>query len=61
MLPHPTLDLLQNLGLHGMAKGFKALDASPKRAVRGGDQRETPSASRVFGPVWRPGGAGASR
>jgi hypothetical protein len=25
MLTHPTLDLLHNLGLHGMAKGFKAL------------------------------------
>ena len=30
MLIHPTLDLLHNLGLHGMAKGFKALDASPE-------------------------------
>ena len=27
MLTHPTLDLLQSLGLHGMAKGFKDLDA----------------------------------
>ena len=26
MLIHPTLDLLHQLGLHGMAKGFKALD-----------------------------------
>jgi DNA replication protein DnaC len=26
MLTHPTLDLLQKLGLHGMAKGFKALE-----------------------------------
>ena len=26
MLTHPTLDLLHNLGLHGMAKGFKALE-----------------------------------
>jgi DNA replication protein DnaC len=26
MLNHPTLDLLHQLGLHGMAKGFKALD-----------------------------------
>jgi hypothetical protein len=26
MLTHPTLDLLYNLGLHGMAKGFKALE-----------------------------------
>ena len=28
MLTHPTLDLLQSLGLHGMAKGFKELDAN---------------------------------
>ena len=27
MLTHPTLDLLHGLGLHGMAKGFKDLDA----------------------------------
>ena len=27
MLTHPTLDLLHCLGLHGMAKGFKDLDA----------------------------------
>jgi DNA replication protein DnaC len=26
MLTHPTLDLLHNLGLHGMAKGFKSLE-----------------------------------
>src|SRR5712691_6057915 len=26
MLTHPTLDLLHNLGLHGMAEGFKALE-----------------------------------
>jgi len=26
MLSHPTLDLLHDLGLHGMAKGFKALE-----------------------------------
>jgi DNA replication protein DnaC len=30
MLPHPTLDLLQSLGLHGMAHGFKALSANPE-------------------------------
>ena len=30
MLTHPTLDLLQTLGLHGMAKGFKELDAQPE-------------------------------
>jgi DNA replication protein DnaC len=34
MLTHPTLDLLHNLGLHGMAKGFKALDqATEARAL----------------------------
>jgi DNA replication protein DnaC len=26
MLTHPTLDLLHDLGFHGMAKGFKALE-----------------------------------
>src|SRR6266699_3404281 len=26
VLSHPTLDLLHDLGLHGMAKGFKALE-----------------------------------
>lgn len=30
MLTPPTLDLLQNLGLHGMAKGFKEHDAQPE-------------------------------
>jgi DNA replication protein DnaC len=30
MLTHPTLDLLHSLGLHGMAKGFKELDAQPE-------------------------------
>jgi DNA replication protein DnaC len=29
MLTHPTLDLLHALGLHGMAKGFRELDANP--------------------------------
>jgi DNA replication protein DnaC len=28
MLTHPTLDLLHELGLHGIAKGFKALEQS---------------------------------
>jgi len=28
MLTHPTLDLLHELGLHGMAKGFKALEGA---------------------------------
>jgi len=30
MLTHPTLDLLQKLGLHGMAKGYKELEAQPE-------------------------------
>ena len=30
MLTHPTLDLLHDLGLHGMAKGFKALATAPE-------------------------------
>jgi IstB-like ATP binding protein len=30
MLIHPTLDLLASLGLHGMAKGFRDLDAQPE-------------------------------
>lgn len=30
MLTHPTLDLLHGLGLHGMAKAMKDLDAQPE-------------------------------
>ena len=30
MLTHPTLDLLQKLGLHGMAKGVKELERQPE-------------------------------
>jgi hypothetical protein len=30
MLAHPTLDLLHALGLHGMAKGFREIDANPR-------------------------------
>ena len=30
MLTHTTLDLLQKLGLHGMAKGFKELERQPE-------------------------------
>ena len=30
MLTHPTLDLLHGLGLHGMAEGYKSLDANPE-------------------------------
>jgi DNA replication protein DnaC len=32
MLIHPTLDQLHDLGLHGMAKGFKDLAAQPEAA-----------------------------
>lgn len=38
MLTHPTLDMLCELGLHGMAKGFRDLDAQPEaRALEHGD------------------------
>jgi len=30
MLDHPTLDLLHELGLHGMAHGFRELAQNPK-------------------------------
>jgi IstB-like ATP binding protein len=30
MLTHPTIELLHGLGLHGMAKGFRALQLSPQ-------------------------------
>ena len=30
MLNHPTLDLLHQLGLHGIAKGFKQLEVNPE-------------------------------
>jgi len=30
MLTHPTLDQLQQLGLHGMAKGFRELECQPE-------------------------------
>jgi DNA replication protein DnaC len=30
MLTHPTLDLLHELGLHGMAKAMKDLDTQPE-------------------------------
>jgi DNA replication protein DnaC len=32
MLTHPTLNQLHELGLHGMAKGFKELEANPEAA-----------------------------
>ena len=30
MLTHPTLDMLNELGFHGMAKGFQDLAAQPE-------------------------------
>ena len=30
MLSHPTIEILLGLGLHGMAKGFKALEQTPE-------------------------------
>ena len=35
MLTHPTLDLLSDLGLHGMAKGFRDLADNPEGAALG--------------------------
>lgn len=35
MLSHPTIDLLHELGLPGMAKGCKALSANPEAATLG--------------------------
>jgi DNA replication protein DnaC len=35
MLKHPTLDLLQTLGLDGMAKGFAALNDNPEAQALG--------------------------
>lgn len=38
MLTHPTLDMLCDLGLHGMAKAFQELDAQPEtRALEHGE------------------------
>ena len=38
MLTHPTLDMLRDLGLHGMAKGFQDLDAQAEaRALDHGE------------------------
>jgi hypothetical protein len=33
LLTHPTLDLLADLGLHGMAKGFRDLTDNPEGAA----------------------------
>ena len=30
MLTHPTIEILLGLGLHGMAKGFRALEQTPE-------------------------------
>src|ERR1035438_4571184 len=38
MLAHPTLDQLNTLGLHGLAKGFKELEHQPE--ARGLDHAE---------------------
>jgi len=35
LLTHPTLDLLSDLGLHGMAKGFRDLADNPEGAALG--------------------------
>ena len=35
MLTHPTLDLLHDLGLHGMAKGFRDMADNPESAALG--------------------------
>ena len=35
MFTHPTLDLLSDLGLHGMAKGFRDLADNPEGAALG--------------------------
>lgn len=35
MFAHPTLELLHDLGLHGMAKGFKALSDNPEAPALG--------------------------
>ena len=35
MLTHPTLDLLADLGLHGMAKGLRDLTDKPEAAALG--------------------------
>lgn len=35
MLTHPTLDQLHDLGLHGMAKGFKTLSTNPEADTLG--------------------------
>lgn len=38
MLTHPTLDMLRDLGLHGMAKGFQDIEAQPEaRALDHGE------------------------
>ena len=56
MLTHPTLDLLADLGLHGMAKGFRDLADKPEGATLGhaewlGTLLERESTLRVVGHV----------
>ncbi len=53
MLTHPTLDLLADLGLHGMAKAFRDLEDNPESAALGHAEwlgilleRESPQRSR---------------
>ena len=41
MLTHPTLDILRDLGLHGMAKGFQDLAAQA-------EARSTPAVKMRF-------------
>jgi DNA replication protein DnaC len=38
MLTHPTFDLLHELGLHGMAAGYKALQANPEARSLGHEE-----------------------
>ena len=55
LLTHPTLDLLANLGLHGMAKGFHDLAGNPEAARC---ERSAPAARHAGGgsrPGWRRG------
>ena len=53
MLTHPTLDLLRDLGLHGMAKGFQDL-ASPAGGTRPRACRMARSAARAGGDAAPP-------
>jgi hypothetical protein len=55
MLTHPTLAMLTDLGLHGMAKGFQDLQSQPEaRALEHGDwlalllERDDPAPPEAF-------------